>query len=274
MTNNTIFCLSFCIILSICFFLYFLFFYPKFLRRTVLSKSVFLSKISDYARGLNFCNLNSEYNFSRPYKSKAKLERINVNNEIITLVYERKIDVIIRQGMQNSNKYDALQSFISTLDLTAPEIIKQYRISSTKFHKQELVLLIDLKQFYFQKIPSFNFRFYYRSPQGKTAYWFDTQKTCAEMYNLLTEYSEIEKKRLLAQNQRNLMNNKLRYQILKRDGFKCSICGRSAKDGVTLHVDHILPVSKGGLTVPDNLRTLCEDCNLGKSDAYDPFGKN
>lgn len=62
------------------------------------------------------------------------------------------------------------------------------------------------------------------------------------------------------------MTPKLRYSILKRDGFRCQICGRGEKDGVKLHVDHIIPVSKGGKTVPKNLRTLCEDCNLGKGD--------
>jgi 5-methylcytosine-specific restriction endonuclease McrA len=36
-------------------------------------------------------------------------------------------------------------------------------------------------------------------------------------------------------------------------------------DGVTLHVDHIVPVSRGGLTLDDNLQTLCQECNLGKS---------
>ena len=56
----------------------------------------------------------------------------------------------------------------------------------------------------------------------------------------------------------------LRYDILKRDNFKCQICGRSVEDGVKLHVDHIIPISKGGKTEWNNLRTLCQDCNLGK----------
>ena len=66
--------------------------------------------------------------------------------------------------------------------------------------------------------------------------------------------------------ERNKLTAGLRYDILKRDGFKCQICGRSSEeDGVKLHVDHIIPISKGGKTTWDNLRTLCQDCNLGKS---------
>lgn len=74
--------------------------------------------------------------------------------------------------------------------------------------------------------------------------------------------------------ERRLMSASLRYDIMKRDGFKCTICGRTQADGVKLHVDHILPVSKGGKTTPSNLRTLCQDCNLGKSDKYDESGEN
>ena len=70
------------------------------------------------------------------------------------------------------------------------------------------------------------------------------------------------------------MSASLRYDVMKRDNFRCTICGRSADDGVTLHVDHIKPVSKGGKTEMSNLRTLCDYCNLGKSDKYDPSGMN
>lgn len=59
----------------------------------------------------------------------------------------------------------------------------------------------------------------------------------------------------------------LRYKVLKRDNFKCCACGASpAKDpSVDLHIDHIIPWSKGGETTLDNLQVLCSKCNLGKS---------
>lgn len=59
----------------------------------------------------------------------------------------------------------------------------------------------------------------------------------------------------------------LRYEVLKRDRFRCVLCGVSPAThvGCILHVDHILPYSRGGKTVAKNLRTLCEQCNLGKS---------
>lgn len=60
----------------------------------------------------------------------------------------------------------------------------------------------------------------------------------------------------------------LRYDVLRRDGFKCVRCGRGREDGVKLHVDHIVPVSRGGKSTMDNLQTLCEDCNCGKGNKY------
>ena len=60
---------------------------------------------------------------------------------------------------------------------------------------------------------------------------------------------------------------KLRHQILERDGFRCCDCGATPDmPDVVLEVDHRTPVSKGGSNDPSNLRTLCGDCNRGKSD--------
>lgn len=63
------------------------------------------------------------------------------------------------------------------------------------------------------------------------------------------------------------INLRMRFIVMKRDNFKCCMCGRSpaTTPGLELHIDHIIPWSKGGETVIDNLQTLCSDCNLGKS---------
>jgi hypothetical protein len=63
----------------------------------------------------------------------------------------------------------------------------------------------------------------------------------------------------------------LRFRIYKRDNYKCVICGRSPATtfGITLHIDHIEPFSKEGKTREDNLRTLCNECNIGKGDKDD-----
>jgi hypothetical protein len=60
---------------------------------------------------------------------------------------------------------------------------------------------------------------------------------------------------------------RLRAYVMERDSFRCRRCGASSRaEGVVLHVDHIIAVSKGGATDEANLQTLCGRCNLGKSD--------
>ncbi len=59
---------------------------------------------------------------------------------------------------------------------------------------------------------------------------------------------------------------RMRFQVLQRDKFRCQYCGRGAKDGVTLVIDHIAPRSKAGTDSLINFVTACEDCNGGKSD--------
>ncbi|MFA6054886.1 MAG: HNH endonuclease [Thermodesulfovibrionales bacterium] len=61
---------------------------------------------------------------------------------------------------------------------------------------------------------------------------------------------------------------RLRFLVMRRDNFSCRSCGASpAKNSeIILHIDHIIPWSKGGETIFDNLQTLCNKCNVGKSD--------
>lgn len=54
-----------------------------------------------------------------------------------------------------------------------------------------------------------------------------------------------------------------RFEIFKRDNFKCKYCGRTPPE-VVLELDHIKPKSKGGLDSIHNYITACFDCNRGK----------
>jgi len=58
----------------------------------------------------------------------------------------------------------------------------------------------------------------------------------------------------------------VRFDVLKRDR-KCVLCGATPEidSDVRLHVDHIVPRSKGGSNEMSNLQVLCSECNLGKS---------
>lgn len=58
---------------------------------------------------------------------------------------------------------------------------------------------------------------------------------------------------------------KLRFDVMRRDNFRCHYCGRTGEQ-VELEVDHIIPVAKGGKSELNNLVTACKECNRGKRD--------
>jgi len=60
---------------------------------------------------------------------------------------------------------------------------------------------------------------------------------------------------------RSTVSVRRRFQVFKRDNYECRICHRTE---VPLELDHKIPVCQGGNNQPNNLQTLCWDCNRGK----------
>lgn len=88
-----------------------------------------------------------------------------------------------------------------------------------------------------------------------------------KLVKIIEKFVNIFEKRLERYStERGKMSAGLRAKVLKRDDYRCCHCGKNPKeDEVKLHVDHIKAISNGGKTTIDNLQTLCEKCNLGKS---------
>ncbi len=152
---------------------------------------------------------------------------------------------------------------------------KLAKVSLKSFIQIEEALISDaeIKRPYQEYVLSLTVK--YSSPQGRRNLSSSNNYTYDEVIAALDELpNQVFKAHYDPQYERSLMNDGLRYDIMKRDGFQCQICGLSQKDGVRLHVDHIVPIAKGGRTIPSNLRTLCEARNRGKRDKYDPNGMN
>src|ERR1700736_1928147 len=62
-------------------------------------------------------------------------------------------------------------------------------------------------------------------------------------------------------------SQRTRALVLERDNFRCKFCGATAEQE-KLEVDHILPEALGGTDSLNNLATLCQPCNRGKSKLY------
>ncbi len=91
-----------------------------------------------------------------------------------------------------------------------------------------------------------------------------TEDTIIELIGALERRLTIS---AFSREQRSMMTGKLREMIKKRDNFTCCICGNSIyqEPNLLLEIDHVIPVSKGGCTVEENLQTLCWKCNRAKS---------
>lgn len=88
------------------------------------------------------------------------------------------------------------------------------------------------------------------------------QRFCEECYSLeeaervqreQAEKNMIDAAKALAIAERAKMAPSRRLRIMQRDNFHCVFCGRGREDGIKLHVDHIVPIAKGGKTEDDNL---------------------
>ncbi len=102
----------------------------------------------------------------------------------------------------------------------------------------------------------------YCTPKGE----YLAERTVRTDYRGLKEaYSSHRKQeaaRLAEEYERSKLSASLRYDVMIRDRFRCVLCGASQEDGAELYVDYIRPVSEGGKTEMDNLRTICSRCGF------------
>lgn len=72
--------------------------------------------------------------------------------------------------------------------------------------------------------------------------------------------------------QRRAPDRKLRMKVLKRDGYRCVVCGRRPTDhsDLELHVHHVIPWRMHGPTAEENLVTLCGTCHKGLDPDFEP----
>lgn len=195
--------------------------------------------------------------------SRKSLDRVTVDS-IIKYHIENNINGL-RTDIENAiynikllNEYKEEVESISKI-----ESINESKYSFKKFKKienkvfnkliykkEDFLITIDLRAFYRKYNDDII------KKEAKISF-----EELVKFYNLWlngNKYDETVKQ------ERKIMNDNIRYNVLKRDNFKCQLCGNTVKDGAKLHVDHIIPVSKGGKTVMSNLQTLCDRCNIGK----------
>lgn len=223
--------------------------------------------------------LNSKYIFNdlgetsrtiyeKEYSHKA-FDRACANDILIYHIENNKDNIreYILNAYKNKKMYDDYLIELNKIMgiKTNTKLIEEKGINENKFYKNEQKVINKTKineSIYnvFIKVV-----IKYTTKSGKNNYQKEQMVGYKELCDLYMKWRNGKKYEETSKRERKYMNDKLRYDILKRDNFKCQKCGTSANDGAKLHVDHIIPVSKGGQTTPSNLQTLCDRCNIGKS---------
>ena len=60
---------------------------------------------------------------------------------------------------------------------------------------------------------------------------------------------------------------RVREQVLQRDGYTCSLCREAGRVALAREVDHIVPLADGGERLrlaPSNLRAVCPPCHQAR----------
>ena len=172
--------------------------------------------------------------------------RTDLENAIfnITLLekYNKDVEKVLQSESTNNSKYSSKKF----------KMVEERVLRSIIYKKENFMITLKIEV-------------YYRSNGGNV---YDNKKRKYLFNDLVFVYNEWNRGNKFEETinqERKIMNDYIRYNVLKRDNFSCQICGITAKDGAKLQVDHIIPASKGGKTVMSNLQTLCERCNIGKS---------
>lgn len=151
------------------------------------------------------------------------------------------------------------EKILKSIESDVPMLIKNF--SKKNLEKHLGFEHIDMSEAYFPK-----YVFQYVSSGGNASTHCDVVMDIDNLNKFVLFLSEKIKFNKSVSGQRALMTSKLRQKIKERDKFTCQHCGLSISQepNLLLEIDHIIPVSKGGLTTEDNLQTLCWRCNRSK----------
>lgn len=202
----------------------------------------------------------------QPFKYLCKYFDIKIDEDALSNIESALNDFsAVEQGkllLQNERN-----SILSSISNSIPQLILYF--SKKKLLDKLGFDHIDLSDLYF---PVYTFQ--YVSAGGNSSIKFDIQLNIENLNKFVNYLNDLIKFRKSVAGQRTLMTSSLREKIKSRDSYACQICGLSvnAEKNLLLEIDHIVPLSKGGITSESNLQTLCWKCNRSKgAKIYSPL---
>lgn len=240
-------------------------------KKYILDNSEAIKALSQLNKEYKFYNYRSPYNYNHRFDNKGWWSK---TEPVAYLSREIRNDLVGWNGLRemiefNRKRLAQYKKEIKTINNAIPQQkCLQDKMKYKKCLKVENKIFNDNIQHPKTDVVV-NVTLRYVSPKGQVDISKSDSFNYVNVVRILDSVSvnrvDRETYKRLATAERAILSDSLRYDVLRRDGFRCVLCGMSSKDGAILHVDHIIPVSKGGKTEISNLRTLCEKCNIGKS---------
>jgi hypothetical protein len=251
--------------------------------KSIPNNNQFIAKTSgtDYSHLANFENTSKQNYVRDRNQSHAQSRQVySTSLQVVRKASEEPIKYLckyfnIKPTEENLEQLEEIGNNVSKIENTVANLDNRQKEIETNFNPPKFIVKhyyselmdkigMDLPEI---KIKYARYVFEYVSAGGNSS-----QKTTVTLngptIEAISEYisQKIKFSKTVA-GQRALMTNKLRNFIKERDHYTCQNCSASVADQslLLLEVDHITPVSKGGLTTVDNLQTLCWKCNRSKS---------
>jgi hypothetical protein len=213
-------------------------------------------KVAEYAPHVHNASLQVVRNASAdPLKYLMKYFSIKADQNTLADVQRVAIDISRLEEAVDNVK--SRETDISAKINPPAFILKHYR---NEFWDQVGVHLSPIN------VPYPQYKFQYTSAGGNSSQESVIELNTPTLEALSATLVDMIRWSKTAAGQRALMTTKLRGQIKERDNYACLNCGvaLSVEPHLLLEVDHIIPVSRGGLSIPENLQTLCWKCNRSK----------
>lgn len=246
-------------------------------KRIIMNTSKRYGEILKINTSYTFHKIKDQYTYKDRLKSKQQFDRYNYHRKLKEYMIKNKseIEPITKKILANRVWWIQYQEQIHNVSpYMNKEQIKGNILPFFLYHYSEKKHCSKILLNEPNTNPKIIHKIRYTSPKGQNDYQNKRIWEYDDVHTIIESIRADEKHRESKEYQRNLVTPGVRYDVLQRDMFKCVLCNASAEQGVQLEVDHIKPISKGGLSEINNLRTLCRSCNRGKSDKYNPNGVN
>jgi hypothetical protein len=263
----------------------------EFNKHSKISSSSVLKRFGSWKKALDRCGLGSRYS-GRTVSNKMK-------SQVAKKMLDSELIEELKSVAKKSNKKQLSQpEFNAISDISASAITRRF---GTWGKALKLAGLEEVKmgkryseREYFENLldvwTHYGRQPYYRemdlepskiSSGGYERRWGKWSTALSAFVDYMNDDSPVEEiivqkqiviKKSISQNteEKRDIPMGLRYKVLSRDRFRCVKCGISPSSDLNcqLHVDHVIPYSKGGKTNLENLQSTCSACNLGKGNRY------